>query len=70
MPIYSQRLAALSEAYVLAGRMDEAMRHAQHALELAREYQESGDQAGALRLLGEIAARHDPPQVEQAEDYY
>jgi tetratricopeptide (TPR) repeat protein len=70
MPIYSQRLAALSEAYMLAGRMDEAMRHAQHALELAREYQESGDQAGVFRLLGEIAARPDPPQVEQAEDYY
>ena len=55
---------------MFAGRMDDAMQQAQHALELAREHQESGAQAGALRLLGELAARHDPPEVAQAEDYY
>jgi hypothetical protein len=36
LPIYSQRLAALSEAYVLAGRMDKAVQLAQQALERAR----------------------------------
>jgi tetratricopeptide (TPR) repeat protein len=70
LPIYSQRLAALSEAYVLAGRMDKAVQLAQQALERARAHQESSDQAGALGLLGEIAARRDPPEVEQAENYY
>ena len=36
----------------------------------AREHQECGNQAYALRLLGEIAARREPPIVEQAEIYY
>jgi tetratricopeptide (TPR) repeat protein len=61
LPLHAQRLAALSEAYMLAGRRDDAMQQAQHALELAREHQEWGAHAGALRLLGDIAARRDPP---------
>ena len=55
---------------MLAGRLEEAYTHAERVLAHAREYQERGHQAYALRLLGEIAARHDPPQVEQAEAHY
>ena len=33
-------------------------------------HQERGHQAYALRLLGEIAARREPPEVEQAEAHY
>jgi tetratricopeptide (TPR) repeat protein len=36
----------------------------------SRGYQERGDEAYALHLLGEIAARCDPPESEQAEAYY
>ena len=36
----------------------------------AREHQERGNQAYALRLLGDIAARRDPPEDEPAEAYY
>ena len=36
----------------------------------AQVHQERGHQAYALRLLGDIAARHEPPENEQAEDYY
>src|SRR5262249_8775698 len=37
---------------------------------LAREHQERGNEAYALRLLGEIAARREPPEHGQAEAHY
>ena len=61
---------SLGEAQLLAGRLEEAHALAERALALAREHQERGHEAYALRLLGEIAARRDPPQVERAEAYY
>jgi tetratricopeptide (TPR) repeat protein len=36
----------------------------------ARSHQERGHEAYALRLLGDIAARRDPSEVETAEDHY
>jgi tetratricopeptide (TPR) repeat protein len=42
----------------------------QQALEVTRTQKQQGYQAYALRLLGEIAARREPPEVELAEDYY
>jgi tetratricopeptide (TPR) repeat protein len=70
--VYDQPLwlAALSEGYLLAGRLGEASDLAGRALDLARTHKERGNQAHALRLLGEIAAYSDLPQVEPAEDYY
>ena len=61
---------SLGEAQLLAGRLEEAHALAERALALAREHQERGHQAYALRLLGEIAARREPPEREQAEAYY
>ena len=58
------------EAQLLAGRLEEAHALAARALALAREHHEGGDQAYALRLLGEIAAQRNPPEVESADDYY
>jgi tetratricopeptide (TPR) repeat protein len=60
----------LGEAQVLAGRLEEAHTLAEHTLALAREHQQRGTQAYSLRLLGDIAARRDPPHVENAEDHY
>ena len=37
---------------------------------LVRERQERGNEAYALRLLVEIAAHREPPEIEQAEAYY
>jgi hypothetical protein len=51
----------VSEAYLLAGRMQEAVQLAERALTLARAHKERGYEAWAMRLLGEIAA-HQAPQ--------
>jgi tetratricopeptide (TPR) repeat protein len=55
---------------MLAGRLEEAQALAERALTLSRAHQERGHQAYALHLLGDIAAHHEPPQVEQAEAHY
>jgi tetratricopeptide (TPR) repeat protein len=60
----------LGEAQRLAGRLEEAHVLAEHTLAFAREHKERGHEAYALRLLGEIAAQRDPPEVAPAEDYY
>ena len=61
---------SLGEAQMLAGHLEEAQALAERALALARAHQERGHQAYALRLLGDIAARREPPEVEQAEAHY
>ena len=61
---------SLGEAQLLAGRLEEAHALAERTLAHARERQERGHQAYALRLLGEIAAHREPPEVAPAEDYY
>jgi tetratricopeptide (TPR) repeat protein len=60
----------LGEAYLLAGRLEEAHTLAERALALAREHQERSHQAYALRLLGDIAAQREPPAIAQAEAHY
>jgi len=60
----------LGEALLLAGRLEEAHALAERTLALARERQERGNQAYALRLLGDIAARREPPESESAEAHY
>ncbi len=60
----------LAEAYLLAGRADDAARLASRALSSAREKQERGGEAWTLRLLGDIAAQADPPAVDRAELQY
>jgi class 3 adenylate cyclase/tetratricopeptide (TPR) repeat protein len=60
----------LGEAYFLAGRLAEAIPLTERALALSRDRTERGMQAWALRLLGEIGARRDPPEVEPAEESY
>jgi DNA-binding winged helix-turn-helix (wHTH) protein/tetratricopeptide (TPR) repeat protein/class 3 adenylate cyclase len=64
------RSLPLGEAYLLAGHVEEAHALAKRALALFCAHQRRGHQANALRLLGEIAARREPPEVAQAEVYY
>ena len=61
---------SLGEAHLLAGRLEEAHTLAERALAHAREHQERGNEAYALRLLGDIAARREPPESEPAEAHY
>jgi transcriptional regulator with AAA-type ATPase domain/tetratricopeptide (TPR) repeat protein len=64
------RFAWLAEAHLLAGRVDEAARQAEQALELARQRHQRGQEAWALRIAGEIALGRDPVAVEAAEHAY
>src|SRR5439155_23114807 len=61
---------SLGEAQMQAGRLEEAQALAEQALAHAREHQERGHEAYALRLLGDIAARREPPESEPAEAHY
>jgi tetratricopeptide (TPR) repeat protein len=60
----------LAEAYLAAGRPDQAVEGARLALGLARSYKEPANEAFALRLLGEIASHRDPADVEAAQSHY
>jgi tetratricopeptide (TPR) repeat protein len=60
----------VGEAYLLAGRSEEAVRLARRALELCREHKERGHEAWTLRLLGDIASHPDSPDIETAEGHY
>jgi tetratricopeptide (TPR) repeat protein len=61
---------SLGEAQLLAGRLEEAHTLADRTLAHTCEYQDRGYQAYALRLLGEITAQCEPPEPDQAGDYY
>jgi tetratricopeptide (TPR) repeat protein len=63
-------VACLSEAYLLAGRLEEARQRAEQACDLAHQYQQRGHQAWALWLLGECTARQAPTEVEPAAGHY
>jgi tetratricopeptide (TPR) repeat protein len=63
-------VAWLSEVYLLADRWEEAHTRAEQAVDLARQYQQRGNQAWALWLLGESAARQASPAVEAAAGHY
>jgi class 3 adenylate cyclase/tetratricopeptide (TPR) repeat protein len=67
---HALRVGYVSEAYLLAGRMQEAVQFAGRALDLSRAHKERGYEAWALRLLGEIATHQDPSEIEPAENHY
>jgi class 3 adenylate cyclase/tetratricopeptide (TPR) repeat protein len=60
----------LSEAYLLAGRLEDARQRAAQACDLARQYTQRGHQAWALWLLGESMGRQASPEVEAAAGHY
>jgi class 3 adenylate cyclase/tetratricopeptide (TPR) repeat protein len=63
-------VAWLSEASLLAGRLEDARQRAAQAVDLARQYQQRGTQAWGLWLLGESTARQASPEVDPAAGYY
>ena len=46
------------------------MQLGEHALDLARKHKQRGHEVYALRLLGEVAARRDPSDEQEADAYY
>jgi class 3 adenylate cyclase/tetratricopeptide (TPR) repeat protein len=66
----SPLIVHLGEAHLLANQPDEALEVARQGLALASERGHRAIQARALRLLGEIASRLDPPDAQQAETHY
>jgi tetratricopeptide (TPR) repeat protein len=62
--------SALCEGYLLAGRIEEAVRLADCSLDISRKRGLRGSEAQALRLLGDIAACRDPPDADEAERRY
>jgi tetratricopeptide (TPR) repeat protein len=63
-------IACLSEAYLRAGRPEDARQRAAQAVDLARQYQQRGHQAWALWLLGESTARQASPEGEAAAGHH
>jgi class 3 adenylate cyclase/tetratricopeptide (TPR) repeat protein len=61
---------SLGEAHLLSGHLAEAQALAEGALTLARTHQERGNEAYALRLLGDIVAQREAPERDQAEAHY
>jgi tetratricopeptide (TPR) repeat protein len=55
---------------VLAGHLEKVHALTERTLALARERQERGHQAYALRLLGAMAVHQAPPDVDVAAAYY
>jgi DNA-binding SARP family transcriptional activator len=64
------QLGALAEAYLLAGCTKDAMGFAASALERARAQEQRGQEAYALRLLGEVTSHSDGHDVDESERYY
>jgi tetratricopeptide (TPR) repeat protein len=60
----------LSEAYLRAGRAEDAVELAQRALDLSRAHQERGWEAWALKLLGDVACQGRIDEVDQASASY
>jgi tetratricopeptide (TPR) repeat protein len=69
-PYQAFALAELSEAYLLVGHVDEASTLAERLLELSRTHIGRGYQAHAYRLLGDVAIRREPPDIDQATAHY
>jgi tetratricopeptide (TPR) repeat protein len=70
MSHHARWMTYLGEAYLLADRLEDAHQLAGRALSLSRDLKQRGHEAYALRLLGAIATRHTPPEVEHTEALY
>jgi tetratricopeptide (TPR) repeat protein len=66
----SLRVSWHGASYLIAGRLPQARAFAARAVELSELHKERGHSAWALKLLGDIATRQDPPDMERAEAYY
>ena len=68
--LHSLSVMQLGEVYLLTDRIEDARAWAEHAVTLARERGERGQEAWALRLLGEVVAHQKAPDVATAETHF
>ena len=68
--LQSFRIATLSEAHLHAGHPEAASTFGEQALDYSRTYNERGNEAYALRILGDVAMHRDPPEFNQAKTHY
>jgi tetratricopeptide (TPR) repeat protein len=68
--LHAYQAGVTAEGYLRAGRLDDAVKHAERALAISRHAGERGHEARALRLLGDIVAARDPLDAEQADRHY
>ena len=66
----SKSLVDVGEAYLVAGRVDDARVSGERALALTRELGQRGHETHALRLLGEIASQGHLSDTQAAEGHY
>ena len=59
-------LVNLAEGFLLDGQHERALETARQALDMAREHGERAHEAQALQVLGDIAARAEPPDPAEA----
>jgi tetratricopeptide (TPR) repeat protein len=63
-------LVSLGQAYLSAGRSEDASRCAREALDMCRQRTRREVEADALHLIGDLAARREPPASEEAMAHY
>ena len=67
---YELVFTELSAACLIVDRVDEARTLAERLHELSGTHTGHGYQAHTCRLLGDVAMRHHPPDIDQAEAHY
>jgi len=70
VPFQTMLFSCLSEALLLAGRRTEAMDWAQRTLSLVRGHRQRFAEPNILRVIGDIHASQDPPEIDEAERSY
>jgi len=60
----------LGEVWLATGRIEDAAQLGRQALDLARKHKQRGHEVYAQRLLGEVAARRNPSDAQEAEAHY
>ena len=66
MPTHAWNVTMLAEAYLFAGRREDAARDVQRGLAMARAHKQRWLEAEGLRILGEILASAERPDMEAA----
>lgn len=62
--------ASLAEGYLYAGRVDKAVDTAENAWALARQHKERGNEAWALKILGDACMHEGRRDPDRAESHY